>query len=307
MTDPLPHASPSWQFGGWVLRFVIALQGLGVGGRYLFSSHETESDVYGWLYFDHGWPEATAQRIDDVGAWACCLASLFVVLGGWLAMPRGPVDRSQRRQRFGRYLEACAAITVAVWVLALAITHSLRGEIYAEWSLAEYAVRYGAPLSLLFLQRDGRMTAAATMHRLGLGLLMLAAAVTFFLHGYKALQGYGPFTDLILLTDQNWSDFGWGQSFAESALVTIGIVDMLVAILLLATRWRWLAIYMAFWGALTAVSRITASGLSAWPETLIRAANWGAPLAIACYLTYRSKASSITIASKVSTARSSSP
>ena len=51
----------------WVLRWVVVIQCVGLGGRYLLSSGETESDIYGWLYFDLLWPERICQGIDDAG------------------------------------------------------------------------------------------------------------------------------------------------------------------------------------------------------------------------------------------------
>ena len=66
----------------WCLRVVVFLQCVGVGGRYFFSSNEVESDVYGWLFFDHSWPEVTAQRIDDFGALGCLAAGCVVLTTG---------------------------------------------------------------------------------------------------------------------------------------------------------------------------------------------------------------------------------
>ena len=223
--------------------------------------NEVESDVYGWLFFDHGWPEAIAQRIDDAGAWLTLLAGISVLVPGW--------------RRIGR--DAIACTVIAIWILAMAVTHSLRGDVYAEWSLAETAVRYAAPLALICLtwKPDHRLA-----RPIAIGLLTLATAATFTIHGVKAIQLHGPFTDLILLSNLRWTNWDLSQSLAERILLTIGWVDCLVAACLLLARSRPILLYMMFWGFITAASRTTAFGLPAWPETLLRAANGGLPLVL---------------------------
>ncbi|MFG0265712.1 MAG: hypothetical protein ACF8AM_11275, partial [Rhodopirellula sp. JB055] len=91
---------------------------------------------------------------------------------------------------------------------------------------------------------------------------------------------YAPFIDLILLSDMQWTEFGFRQASVERILVVIGILDILVALALLIFRSRAAAFYMVVWGLVTAASRMTALGMDAWPETWIRIANGGVPLAI---------------------------
>ena len=73
----------------------------------------------------------------------------------------------------------------------------------------------------------------------------------------------------------------------ENALVVIGVVDLAVALgLLLPLRRLSLgcALWMAFWGFLTAASRTLHSGFEWCGETLLRAPNGGVPLAVALLL-----------------------
>lgn len=279
------------------LRIVIFLQCLGVGGRYLISSNESESDVYGFLFFDRDWPETIAQQIDDWGMTACFLAGWVIIAGAlidWIRLRNHrarktsePVNPSLRLHsplfKTWRIIECTACCVVAAWILLLASAHMVRGDIYAELSLGEQAVRFISPLVLLL------MLTKPNPRRIALGFLAIASFSTFAVHGYKALNCYGPFTDLILLTSERFALLKIDQSTAEYSLYIIGGIDIVVAFLLLSIRWRSVAMYMVFWGMITASSRMTALGWSAWPETLIRAANWGAPLAVLLLMKVQTK------------------
>ena len=287
MNTSASDATKAWRSPSaalWCLRIVILLQSIGIGGRYLLSRNESESDVYGWLFFDHGWPETVAQQIDDWGTIACFSAGWAIVLAAVIGVAiRGRARQTSiegfRTSRLQQVATSLAAMVVAIWMLAVATTHMARGGVYAELTLGEQAVRFAAPLVLMVLTLQPRW------RRLALLLLLGSSAITFLVHGYKAIQCYGHFTDLILLTDARLTGMSLRQSTAEFSLVVIGIIDIAVAVLLVATRWRWLAGYMVLWGAITAASRMTALGWPAWPETFIRATNWGVPLA--CLLLLR--------------------
>ncbi len=259
----------------WLLRIVVLVQCVGLAGLYFFAGFESESDVYGYLYFDHGWPESVAQRIDDIGVIACLVAGLWVFLAGLGSAPR----------RMTSLVSLASLVTAFVWFLVVSLAHMIRGEPFASLSLGEHAVRYTVPLALaiIVVHQVWNFRASGTQYRWSMSLLAIASSATFMVHGYKAIVLYPAFTDLILLSDANLLGLGLSQSTSETILATIGIIDIAVALLLIATRWRVIAIYMAVWGLVTSISRLTAFGFAAWPETLIRAANWGAPLALVIY------------------------
>ncbi|TWU16300.1 hypothetical protein [Allorhodopirellula heiligendammensis] len=277
--------SSAWLDG--CLRIVIAIQSIGLSGRYLFSKNEWESHVFEWLLFDWGWPEPLAQTMDNAGTWLTLVAGGLLCLIGWL-----------KHRRFGdtglptalTWLDRIAAGWIACWLLVMAVAHMMRATLWAELTLAEDAVRYIAPVTLIIL--SGRPAASPLVKGgrsggtpLAVLLLMIAASATFAAHGYKAVERYGPFTDLILLSDLQWTHMSMSQTTAETILVVVGVIDLVVALLLIPTRWRSVALYMAVWGIIAAVSRMTAYGFGAWPETLLRAANGGVPLAIFGYWT----------------------
>ena len=245
-----------------ILRWVVTLECLGLGGRYLFSANEIESDIYGLLYFDHGWPETFAQGLDNLGAWLTVAAGCVVCLAG--------------RFRVCTRIQPAALICIAIWMLLIAVTQMMRDSVYPELALAEHAVRYAAPLAMFMLLRGQAVSSSVA-------LLVIAVAATFAAHGYKAIDCYGGFTDLILLSDASWTGFDPTQDSVETGLVTIGILDISVALGLLLFKSRFAALYMTVWGFITAASRITAMDLSVWPESLIRVANGGVPLAILVY------------------------
>ncbi|WP_404309820.1 hypothetical protein [Neorhodopirellula lusitana] len=290
--NPVPRQRQGVSRMAWWLRIVVVIECFGLGGRYLFSSFETESDIYGWLFFDCHWSESLAQSIDNAGATMTWVAGGILCLSGWRI---SRLSTESPRLNLVRRLDRAAAWWVAIWMLLIAMVHMMRAAVFAELSLPEHAVRYLAPLALTFVAGTGRgfgfsVSSEPARVRFALLMLSLAAAFTFAAHGYKAYQCYAPFTDLILLSDMRWIDSGCTQATAERMLVVIGIVDIVVALALIVLRSRLAAFYMAVWGFVTAASRMTALGFDAWPETLVRIANGGVPLVILVYwMTIREK------------------
>lgn len=268
------------------LAVFIVLQGIGLSGRYLFSAGESESSVFGVLYFDFGWDEGLAQRIDDGGTLLCLLAS--AVLCALMCIEKPSDQQAGALRRWGVAATGCCAF---LWMLAIPLAEMVRGEAYSRLALGEHAVRFILPMAgvlvwwrLRATQPDGSAGGSIGRWRT---VFVTAAAATFVVHGYKAIQVYPPFVDLVLLTQSRFGLNWFDQSTVESLLVGIGVMDISLGLLLLATGWRCFAFYMAFWGLVTACSRMTAFGFDAWPETLIRSANWGLPLAIAMLGDYR--------------------
>ncbi len=269
--------TPSWAII-WSLRIVIAIQCVGIAGRYVLSTIESESDIYSYLFFDFGWPENLAQTLDDVGAFGCLIAAMALIANGFVSS-KATKEQASRRISVSRFVDVSALLFVAIWTFTLAFAHSVRGELFAELALGEQAVRFTTPIVMLLLL-GGLERSSRKLAYFAICLLTVATVTTFVVHGYKAIQSYGAFTDLILLTDQRLLHFEFRQATAEKLLLVIGWADIIVAALLLVTRWRVIAVYLMLWGLITAASRMTAFGMNAWPDTLIRAANAGAPLVL---------------------------
>jgi hypothetical protein len=152
---------------------------------------------------------------------------------------------------------------------------------------AEQAVRILAPLSLMLLDL-WPPRAKFTLGRAGLAIffLRLGIAATFIGHGLVALQQSrvgGNFVELIQGSFQNVAGVEVSDDHARQALGIIGGIDIGLGLGIILTRSKVFALYMAFWGVLTAMSRVLAYGPDAYPLVLLRAANGGAPFALFLY------------------------
>lgn len=287
-----------------VLRLVLLVQACGLAAQHLFHEFEVDSDVYSWLYLDHEFPDTAtaqdravreqfAQRVDDVGNWLylACGALLFVVplltsLIGW-------GNDWPLRGVPPMLWQAPLLLYMAAWLALIAGLHMVHdGERFAQWTLGAQAARILAPIGLLMLlARPGRDTLSPSRVSDALGLLRFAVAATFVVHGLEALYRDNAFVFLIIESNKNLlgNRITIEQADTDLPLRLIGSVDILVALLLVITRLRIGALYMAFWGFITAASRMTATGfgpyadpfsMGAYGEFLIRFANGGVPLAI---------------------------
>ena len=108
-------------------------------------------------------------------------------------------------------------------------------------------------------------------------ILRIGVAGEFLGHGIFALQGKA---DWIKWTQQL---SGMEASTATTFIFIVGLVDVLLAIMVLAKPVRPLLLWMAFWGFWTALVRPLV-GMPIW-DFVERFANWAAPLAL--YYVYK--------------------
>ncbi len=163
------------------------------------------------------------------------------------------------------------------WSMLLALGSAGQyGSYYAWVGPLAWACRMLAP-ACLALALSGRGEWAVRLSR-------VAVASTFAAHGLEALWRHPKFIDLILASTNRLLGFFPTQASAESILGVIGVVDLIVAALaLLGVRWRWLWGWAAFWGALTAASRITQHGVGGIGYGLARAPHALLPLFVMLY------------------------
>ncbi|MEQ8839296.1 MAG: hypothetical protein RID07_20995 [Lacipirellulaceae bacterium] len=157
--------------------------------------------------------------------------------------------------------------------------------------LGGHAARVVAPLGLILIDpfwgfwRKGTNLSPKSIRAFsGMNLMRMAIDCTFAIHGMEALQLKGTFLDLLIGTSQRW--FGWDMSqiVAEQILTIVGYVDLAVAGGCLMVRSRLVCGWLAVWGFVTALSRITAGGLeNHWHETLWRASHFCIPIALGLY------------------------
>ena len=241
----------------WCLRISVAGQCIAAAR----TAWVAGSEINGWLFIKVGLPESVASFTDQVAA------------GLLLAVAASAIFRPLRA------LYLFNAAWMAAVCFAVFTNPGTAVDVLAPIS---HAVRVAAPLALALLPlRPGEeLRNGAPKTALALWVLLFGVAATFTAHGLEALQHYGRFVDLIIGSAKQW--FGWSisQATAEELLTVIGIQDILLALMLLSRRWRWVAGWMAIWGLSTALSRVTAMGSGSWHQSLIRIANGGVPLAL---------------------------
>jgi len=103
-------------------------------------------------------------------------------------------------------------------------------------------------------------------------VLRISVAGEFIGHGVFALQGKADWI--------KWASqlSGMDTSAATTFIFMVGVVDILLAILILIRPVRIVLLWMVFWGFWTALVRPLV-GLPIW-DFIERWANWGAPLAL---------------------------
>ena len=111
-------------------------------------------------------------------------------------------------------------------------------------------------------------------------VLRVSAAATFAAHGLEAIFQEPAFFDYLFVFSRDFLGDPWSAATIEHTLVAIGVLDLVVAALVLVTRGRLVPAWMVFWGVLTAFARIVHSGPQAWDEVALRFPNFLVPLAL---------------------------
>ena len=268
-----------------LLRAVLLVQTLGLASSLLWGQFESESDIYGLLMFDLDWDEAAAQMREDAGMWAAVFAAVVLAAAaGWERFTSRPLSRVAKCG-YGIQLALLAWLTS--WQLLYAFAKTYRGGYFMPlWTPGEQAARFMLPVIIaLLVWRQWRNSPGETILTASAAefLLRLAAAVTFFAHGLKAWFGNPEYVNFILASSDNLLGWTPNETGATRMLMFIGVLDIIVAGWLLLQRSTAIAWYMFAWGLITAASRMTSYGWEFYPETIMRAANWGLPLALALW------------------------
>jgi len=221
-------------------------------------------------------------------------------------LTHGEAARLERFALVGLLLLALAAafrpgwpllVPVAAYILAEAVAgwHQ-RGSAFSEWAVSAHAARYLTPLALILLAggavADGaggagnrwRPIAAEWVLRVGL-------ATVFVVHGLEAFWLHPGFVDLIIGSGYNLAGMRISEATAALQLRVIGIVDLGVAAAILLRVPRWMLWWAAAWGAITALSRLTAFGWGAYPELLVRTSHILGPVAVVLLVRLRAAGS----------------
>lgn len=175
-----------------------------------------------------------------------------------------------------------ALLVVGGYAFLEALARSYEGgQAYSEWALAAHAPRYLTPLAAILIWEGLRRGAAGRVWQAaGEGVLRVALATVFFIHGLEAVKAHPGFVDLVLSSTINLADWRVSQTAATRGLLVIGIIDFLVAAALLLRPHPAILFWAAFWGLVTALSRVTAYGWPYYPDLLVRAPHYLAPLVL---------------------------
>ena len=161
----------------------------------------------------------------------------------------------------------------ALWLLANAQATAMNGgKAFAELAVPAHATRWGmlVALALLILRNP-------PSDRIANWVLRIACALTFAVHGWESLQLNPPFQDLLYITAGHVG-IGLSEWVCHGLLRTIGVMDLALAVSVVAVHNRRMLFWMACWGLITAASRPVAMGLDAWPEFAMRLPNSVVPL-----------------------------
>ena len=269
----------------WFLRILVIIQALGYAAKLV-----APSALNSFLLGPMGDPSVTnLDRSVQVFLWFSSVALLGL---GFLRPTPGSILRKVDFALLG---------LVAIWSFVLAIFSWWinPGNAFHATDPIGHAVRFAAPFALiLFLafpcqQRESKIE----------WVLRWGVAGTFIGHGLCALWIKPSFIDLIVGTmnlflgdpvlaaessealQEALAIAASRQAFAESALPIIAIQDfILVALLLLpGKRIKTIALWMAVWGFVTAMSRMTAYGWDHWHDLALRICNGGVPLFLWAY------------------------
>jgi hypothetical protein len=236
----------------WVLRVAVAASCAGEAARMLIYS----GPVLSWLWFEQGWSEASALRLEHAAAFA--LLACVPLLAWRKAWP--------------------AALVPAVWLLLVAVASTAIATWHPWLVPGSHAARYLAPGALIALSIEPRRPLGAEW------LLRLAASATFLCHGIEALLAHAQFVDYVI-TGGERVGMNFTEATARVVLTIVGVVDIVVAVLVLSPiggqdvrgplrgPLRAAAAWMVVWGLATAFMRVVALGWGNWPEMLIRVTN----------------------------------
>jgi len=162
------------------------------------------------------------------------------------------------------------------------------GTPFFEWAIYAYALRIVTPLALaaLFSPMLHRMAGdRGALHATG-WILRIGLATVFFIHGVEAFLGHPRFIDFIIGSSWNLAGYEMTERSAVVLLKIIGTVDIAVALAVLVKPAAPILYWMAFWGLITALSRVTTFGLGMHYEVLVRFSHFLAPIALLLILAH---------------------
>jgi len=250
--------APPMAAAGWLLRLAVAGFCAGAAASLLL---QMGSGLGSYFFLEHAVPDTRTGYGERIAAYTLLAVGLLTVIKPhWLFL--APLAALV-------ILEACARVFNG-------------GAPFAEWTVYAYALRYVAPVALLLLviRRPANRLSPAGQARLTAWVLRVAIAVVFICHGVEAFLQHPRFLDYIIGSADRMLGLGISEAQAGMLLRIIGIVDVAVAFVVLIRPYRGVLYWMAFWGLITALARVTTYGFDVYYEVLVRFPHFLAPLAV---------------------------
>jgi|GEM_PF-1076866 len=210
--------------------------------------------TFSLLWEDHGFSEAFAGRIEN----ALIIMLLIAAVCIWV-----------------RSLRWFALVGIVAMMAEMFSATFAAGAKYPLLYWAEWMMRLTTPLVAVYLLRLNDRS-----FKWSIWIMRMAIALTFGAHGIKALLADPYFTDLLLVYSHRIGLDLVTQDGAVLMLHIIGTVDLLLAAHLVffkPERNRMVLVWMAVWGLVTALSRLTYGGMGNWHEVVIRTSHFLMP------------------------------
>lgn len=169
-------------------------------------------------------------------------------------------------------------ITVFLVFYAL-LSYFNGGKAFLELSLISAISKWWLPI-LTMISIKYVYNREAKFNKWFLLAIQFSIFLIFLSHGIGCFLKNGIYIDYILGFFRDYTSVSMKQNDAELLLNIIGVVDVIVAVLVLIKPFKYLLYWLIFWGLLTALLRILDASILNYVEFLIRVPHFGLPLAL---------------------------
>lgn len=174
---------------------------------------------------------------------------------------------------------------LSIWIItAFIVGYALLsyfngGKAFLELSLISAVSKWWLPL-LTSIAINTYYDHKDSLNRGFLFGIQLSIFLIFMSHGIGCFLKNALYIDYIIGFVGDYTPFSIKQYQAEQLLNIIGIIDVIVAVLVLLKPSKSLLYWLIFWGFLTSLLRIVDAGIFNYTEFLIRAPHFGLPIAM---------------------------
>jgi hypothetical protein len=179
-------------------------------------------------------------------------------------------------------------ITVFIVGYAL-LSYFNGGKAFLELSLISAVSKWWLPL-LTLIAINAHYNQKQSFSRGFLFGIQLSIFLIFLSHGIGCFLKNALYIDYIIGFVGDYTPFSIKQYQAEQLLNIIGIIDVVVAVLVLLKPSKNLLYWLIFWGLLTSLLRIVDAGIFNYIEFLIRTPHFGLPIALLIIWNNKTKA-----------------